>query len=117
MPLSVKQLKALQYECDPSIDMTLGEIAAELKINDRTLYNWRQKEDYQDAKRLILKKFRIGILQEAYKALLRNVKDNKEKSALWALENWDDTTDGETTDSSDDSSAIVKALRELAKAD
>lgn len=77
--LKAKQIKAIEMLI--SSEFTYEEIAAELKITPKTLYNWRQDEDFCTELR---RKMRLRISNLAPKALKKMEKLIDAKSEMVA---------------------------------
>lgn len=75
--LKAKQIKAVDMLV--SGDFTFEEIAAELKISPKTLYNWRQNEDFNAE---LNRKMRLKISGIAPKALKKMEKLINAKSEM-----------------------------------
>jgi AcrR family transcriptional regulator len=77
---SSEQLAAARLLTDPETRMTNAEIAKEVGISERTLYRWREKEDYAELLETLSDRIMKTFISEVDKAVMKSVKSGSVKA-------------------------------------
>jgi AcrR family transcriptional regulator len=77
---SSEQLAAARLLTDPDCKMTYAEIAAEVGVSSKTLYRWREKEDFADLLEELSDRIMKTFISEVDKYVMKSVKQGSVKA-------------------------------------
>lgn len=77
---SSEQLAAARLITDPECRMTNAQIAAEVGVAERTLYRWREKEEYAALLEELSDRLMKTFISEVDKAVMKSVKNGSVKA-------------------------------------
>jgi AcrR family transcriptional regulator len=77
---SSEQLAAARLLTDPDCKLTYAQIAEQVGISDRTLYRWREKEDFVDLIEQLSDRIMKTFISEVDKAVMKSVKQGSVKA-------------------------------------
>jgi AcrR family transcriptional regulator len=77
---SSEQLAAARLITDPEAKLTNAQIAEQVGISERTLYRWREKEDYADLLESLSDRIMKTFISEVDKAVMKSVKQGSVKA-------------------------------------
>jgi AcrR family transcriptional regulator len=77
---SSEQLEAARLITDPGNKMTYAEVAAAVGVADRTLYRWREKEEYAELLEELSDRIMKTFVSEVDKAVMKSVKQGSVKA-------------------------------------
>jgi AcrR family transcriptional regulator len=77
---SSEQLAAARLITDPDVKMTYGQIAEEVGVSERTLYRWREKEDFVSLVEELSDRIMKTFISEVDKAVMKSVKNGSVKA-------------------------------------
>lgn len=77
---TAEQLAAARLLTDPGSKMTYQEIAAEVGCSERTLYRWREKEEFADLVEELSDRIMKTFVNEVDRAVMKSVKQGSVKA-------------------------------------
>jgi DNA-binding XRE family transcriptional regulator len=77
---SSEQLAVARMITDPDCRMTNAQIAEEVGISERTIYRWREKEDYSELLESLSDRIMKTFISEVDKAVMKSVKSGSVKA-------------------------------------
>jgi AcrR family transcriptional regulator len=77
---SSEQLAAARLITDPEAKLTNAQIAEQVGISERTLYRWREKEDYAELLESLSDRIMKTFISEVDKAVMKSVKQGSVKA-------------------------------------
>jgi AcrR family transcriptional regulator len=77
---SAEQLHAARLLTDPESKMTLVQIAETVGVSDRTLYRWREKEEFAQLIEELSDRIMKTFISEVDKAVMKSVKNGSVKA-------------------------------------
>lgn len=77
---SSEQLAAARLITDPEVRLTNAQIAEEVGISERTLYRWREKEEYADLLESLSDRIMKTFISDVDKAVMKGVKQGSVKA-------------------------------------
>lgn len=77
---SSEQLAAARLLTDPDNRMTYGQIAEEVGVSERTLYRWREKEEFAQLLEELSDRIMKTFVSEVDKAVMKSVKNGSVKA-------------------------------------
>lgn len=77
---SSEQLHAARLITDPDQKLTYGEIAVQVGISERTLYRWREKDNFIELLEDLSDKIMKSFISDVDKAVMKSVKQGSVKA-------------------------------------
>lgn len=77
---SSEQLAAARLITDPDVKLTNAQIAEQVGVSERTMYRWREKEDFAELLEELSDRIMKTFISEVDKAVMKSVKNGSVKA-------------------------------------